>query len=60
MVVELAAAMWPVEMIYESTPTVMGIPDAPAPAALWPVETTNDSSPTQMGILDPLVEVAAP
>ena len=60
MVVELAAAMWPAEMIYESTLTVMGIPDAPAPAALWPAETTDDSSPNGMGILDPLVEVAAP
>ena len=59
---ELAAAMWPAEMIYHSTPTAMMIPNAPAQAAaaLWPVETTNDSSPTQMGMLDPLLEVAAP
>ena len=59
---EMAAAMWPAERIHDSTPTEMGIPDAPAQAtaALWHVETTNDSSPTQMGMLDPLVEMAAP
>ena len=59
---EMAAAMWHAEMIYDSTPTEMRIPDAPAQAtaALWSVETTNDSSLTQMGKLDPLVEMAAP
>ena len=60
MVVELATAMWPAEMIYESTATAMGFPDALAPAALWSVETTDDLSPTRMRMLDPLVEVVAP
>ncbi|KAJ9700995.1 hypothetical protein PVL29_006365 [Vitis rotundifolia] len=57
--VELAIAMWPAKMIYDSTPTAIWIPDAPTPAALWLVETTDDSSPTGMGMLDPLVEMAA-
>ena len=56
---ELAAAMWPAKMIYYSTPTAMGIPDAPAPAVLWPVETMDDLSPTGMRMLDPLMLVAA-
>ncbi|KAJ9700993.1 hypothetical protein PVL29_006363 [Vitis rotundifolia] len=58
--VELVVAMWLAEMIYDWTPTVIRIPDAPALAAPWPMETTDDSSPTGMGMLDPLVEVTAP
>ncbi|KAJ9700989.1 hypothetical protein PVL29_006359 [Vitis rotundifolia] len=58
--VELAAAIWPAKIIYDSTPTAIGIPNAPALAAHWPVEIMDDSSPTGMRMLDSLVEVAAP
>ncbi|KAJ9700991.1 hypothetical protein PVL29_006361 [Vitis rotundifolia] len=56
--VELATTIWPMEMIYDSTLTAMGIPNAPTPVALWP--TTDDLSLIGMGMLDLLVEVAIP
>ncbi|KAJ9700996.1 hypothetical protein PVL29_006366 [Vitis rotundifolia] len=58
--VELAIAMWYVKMIYDWTPTIMGILDTPTPTALWPVKTMDNSSPIGTEMLDLLVEVTAP
>ncbi|KAJ9700997.1 hypothetical protein PVL29_006367 [Vitis rotundifolia] len=56
--VELAVAMWHVKMIYDWTPTVMWILDAPTPTALWLEKMTDDSSLIGMEMLDFLMEVA--